>query len=207
MHATTTNGLTDQQLVDRFQVSADKHYFGLIYQRYHEKVYQCCLGILKDRGQARDLTQDIMLIVLDKLPQLREGKLLSFWIYQISKNEAVKAAKASAHRRTDSIDTKLNCAAETDSEAQLLDRELQLAFVYRTLHQLKPLDRQIIRLKYFEQASISDLQHETGLSASAIKMRLLRARGQLLYFFRQNRVLMGDLVWPLHHQGGRGGHH
>lgn len=188
MHATSTNCLTDQQLVDCFQVSTDKRYFGLIYERYHERVYRCCLGILKDRSQASDLTQDIMLIVLDKLPQLRNGNLLSFWIYRISKNEAFKAAKASIHLQTDNINLKLNYAAETDGEAQLLDRELQLAFVRRALHQLKPLDRQIVKLKYFKQASIHDLQQETGLSASAVKMRLLRARGQLLNIFKQNKI-------------------
>jgi RNA polymerase sigma-70 factor (ECF subfamily) len=189
MYAISAQELTDQQLVEYFQTTADKRYFGLIYQRYYEKVYHCCLGILKDRSQASDSTQDIMLIVMEKLPQLRDGKLLSFWIYRISKNEAFKAAKVSARHRTSEINANLNRASDAEGKAGLLDHERQLIFVRRALRELKPIDRQIVVLKYFKEASILDLQQETGLSASAVKMRLLRARGQLLNLFRQNGSL------------------
>lgn len=190
MPATTPRHFTDKQLVDIFQDSTDKRYFGLIYERYHDRVYRCCLGILKDSTRASDLTQDVMLIVMDKLPQLRDGSQLGFWIYQISKNEAYKAAKHSALSRTDNIESKLNYAAETDNKKELLDRELELTLVRRALSQLNSLDRQVIKLKYFGQASISDLQQETGLSASAVKMRLFRARGQMLSIFKKNKVLV-----------------
>lgn len=194
MPATTAQHFTDKQLVDIFQDSNDKRYLGLIYERYHERVYRCCLGILKDRAWASDLTQDVMLIILDKLPQLRDGSLLGFWINRISKNEAYKAAKSSAHSRTESIGSKLNYAAEMEDKEELLDRELQLTLVRRALSQLNSLDRQIIKLKYFGQASISDLQQETGLSASAVKMRLFRARGQLLSIFKKNKVAASNLL-------------
>jgi RNA polymerase sigma-70 factor (ECF subfamily) len=125
-----------------------------------------------------------MLIVLDKLPQVRDGTLLSFWIYRISKNAALKAARDNLRRRTENIDTKGNCAAEADGEAELLEHELELAFVRRALRELKPMDRQIVEQKYLKEVSISELQQHTGLSASAVKMRLLRARGQLLNICR-----------------------
>lgn len=183
--------MNDEQLVEYFQATADKQYFGIIYERYYEKVYRCCFGILKECGQANDITQDIMLIVLDKLPQVRNGKLLSFWIYRIAKNEAVKAAKNSARLRADDIATTLDYAAEPDGAAKLLHHELRLACVRRLIRDLKPLDRMIVELKYFKKASIRDLQQETGLSASAVKMRLMRARGQMLQLFHQNELRVG----------------
>lgn len=186
MLPTTASPLTDRQLVERFSATSDKRYFGVIYQRYHDKVYHCCLGILQQETQANDLTQDIMLIVLEKLPQLRNGDLLSFWIYRIAKNAAVKAAKSCCRQRTDEISNEFDCAADEEGEADVMETEIKLAFVRRALRELKPADREIVELKYLKDASVRDLQLKTGLSMSAIKMRLLRARQQMLNNYQES---------------------
>lgn len=188
MLASITPPLTDQQLVERFRATSDKRYFGVIYERYHDKVYHCCLGILKQETQANDLTQDIMLIVLENLPQLRNGSLLSFWIYRISKNAALKAAKTGARQRTDEISEAFDYVAEEDGGADLMETEMKLAFVRRALRELKPADREIVELKYLQDASVRDLQLKTGLSMSAIKMRLLRARQQIMNTYQERHA-------------------
>lgn len=176
----------DCKTVEAFQSTGDNHYFGIIYQRYQTMVFECCHDILRDRNQAQDLTQDIMLTVLDKLGQLRDGRLLSFWIYRIAKNEALRAARRNALYRTVDIDTKINCAGEPTMETAALEYELYLASVCRLMRQLNPLDRKMLELKYFKEASIRDLERQTGLSTSAVKMRLMRARGQMLNLFQRN---------------------
>lgn len=181
--------LTDRCLVDRFNASGDQRYFGLIYLRYHKKVWQCCMGIVRDPDRADDLTQDVMLTVVHQISHLRNGDLLSFWIYRIARHAALAEVKSQGRRRTECLTENLNLTNEQDEARYGRDLEVRLAMVPRALLGLKEKDREIIELKYLNNFSVGDLQRHTGLSTSAVKMRLLRARQQLLVFYRRELQL------------------
>ena len=62
---------------------------------------------------------------------------------------------------------------------------------------LREEDRTFLKLKYFDNYSIKDLQDEFGLSQSAVKMRLARARNRIqhLYYKDQaSKLIQSDTV-------------
>ena len=60
-------------------------------------------------------------------------------------------------------------------ESELLRRERQAA-VRAMLEQLSPADRSVVMLFYWENLAYAEIEAITGLTVSAIKSRLFRAR-------------------------------
>jgi RNA polymerase sigma-70 factor (ECF subfamily) len=62
-------------------------------------------------------------------------------------------------------------------ELKIRERKEQLEMELQDyLDHLPVMDKQLLELKYFKKYSVKELQEEFNLSASAVKMRLLRAR-------------------------------
>ena len=80
------------------------------------------------------------------------------------------------------INSAHNLIAEESGTEELELREKKEKLELELQHYLKLLphnDRKMLELKYFHKYSVKDLQKEFNLSASAVKMRLLRARQRI----------------------------
>jgi len=53
--------LSDEELVKRVIKTQDTKDFGVIYDRYSQKVFQKCISFVKDTDVAKDLAHDIFI--------------------------------------------------------------------------------------------------------------------------------------------------
>ena len=63
--------------------------FAAIYDRYADRLYDFCVGMLRDRDAAADCVQDVFVTAATKLAQLREPDRLRSWLFAIARNEAL----------------------------------------------------------------------------------------------------------------------
>ncbi len=175
---TTQNfqNLTDEQLVAQFQSTRNNRLFGEIYNRYYQKVYHTCLGIVKDRDVASDLVQDVMIKVMDSLPKLQNGFLLGLWINRIAKNHSIDFCKERNSKAIVPADEQFDLVDETIDMEVLEAKEKIFEGLEHAFNDLKEEDRLFLSLKYYDNYSVEDLQKQYNLSKSAVKMRLARAR-------------------------------
>ncbi len=188
---TTQNfqNLTDEQLVVRFQTTQDNLVFGEIYNRHFKKVYHTCLGVVKDWNTASDLVQDVMLKVLEALPNLEHPQLLGYWMYRIAQNHAIQFCKDRKKQLSVSVDERFDLADDLADKEILENREQLFDGMDKVLSLLSIEDRTFISLKYFDNHSVEDLQIRFSLSKSAVKMRLARARKRMAKLYKREMPL------------------
>jgi len=170
---------TDEQLVAQYKNSPDSQLFGEIYNRYYQKVYYTCLGVVKDRDTAYDMVQDVMIKVMDHLAKLENGVLLGLWINRIAKNHCIDYLKQRNKRSTMDINEMVELMDEITDMDFVLEEEQTFNKLEKAIAQLTAEEQELIQLKYAEGLSIQDLQERYETNKSAMKMRLARTRKKL----------------------------
>ncbi len=80
------------ELVTELQAGSDAA-FDYLVTYYHSSVYNLVYGILSDRADAADVTQEVFLHVFRGIRGFRGGSSLKTWLYRISVRQALN------HRR------------------------------------------------------------------------------------------------------------
>jgi len=173
---TNLASLTDSTLVTQYQLTNNEAYFTELYHRYYEKMNRYCLKALHNQTDAADMTQEVFIKVLDKLPTLNNPDLWIAWLFRIAHNLVINLHRRRALHRMDSFEENPFEIIAADGVEEKLEIERKLMAIPQLLDELPSQQAKIIRLKYLEGRSIEDLCEEFHIKESAVKMRLLRAR-------------------------------
>ena len=78
----------DRQLIRRLQ-AGDEEAVKELADRYSHRIFQMALRHMKNREDAEEVTQDVLLKVCRKIDKFRGDAALSSWIYRITFNTAI----------------------------------------------------------------------------------------------------------------------
>ena len=124
--------------------------------------------MLRDRGRAEDVTQDIFLKVWRALPSFDERRAaLSTWLYRIARNTCLTALRNAAYRHAASLDAVVEPATAGD---------LALA---QCVAALPDIERQVTTVFYWEDRSVRHVALALDLPEGTVKSHLHRARRAL----------------------------
>ncbi len=70
-----------------------------IIRLYQDKVYNTCLGFLKNEEEAEDIAQEIFIKVYKNLDRFQGNSSLSTWIYRITVNQCLEELRKTKHIR------------------------------------------------------------------------------------------------------------
>ena len=141
------------------------------------------LSRVKDPPVAEDITQETLVRLTQRFHTLRDADRLEAWVFQIARNAVAdhfRAAKAS-----EPFDEETHApASEPDAHEPLAveDEKLRRAvatYVRSVVENLPEPYRGALLLTEFEGTSQVDLAQRIGLSVSAAKSRVQRARAML----------------------------
>jgi len=163
----------DYDLVERYK-QGEKDVIGILYKKYFNKVFYKCLSFVKEESEANDLTQDILLKTIENLENFKGTALFSTWLYSITMNHCIEYMKKKNQYKKVEIEQAMLLPEEDRSENEFLQK-----FIDTTIKNLSPQEKKLLELKYHQGLSIKELQEKLDLSASAIKMRLKRARNKV----------------------------
>ena len=181
MKTVEKKSLSDEQLVHEY-LNGSSGSIGMLYERYYSKVYHQCLSYARNHEDAFDLAQDILMKAFSNLETFSGKSRFSTWLFSITRNHCISQAIKLNRKSSEDLSLRHFLLAEgTDGEdyeerCRMEDMELRLE---EYLGRLSEDERKILELKYLQNYSVKDLQNEFTLSASAIKMRLLRARNKI----------------------------
>lgn len=187
----------DQLLVARFK-SGDEAAFNEIIARYRDLIFGRVYGLLKNRQDAEEITQDTFLRAHRGLENFRGDSSLSTWIYQIATNLARNRYWYWFRRKRDrslSIDasfgedSEFSLADVLPSEAETPQEELLTQeFVDKVAEKMELLSeahRDILLLRNRDNLSYEEIAERLGISLGTVKSRIARARDNL-------KELMGE---------------
>lgn len=136
------------------------------YRSYGSLLYRLCYSFLSSGADAEDAVQEVFYRFMKKAPRFSCDEHEKAWFISVAQNVSRDMLRRRRVRTTDELD-ELNEAAEPETEEKgVLNAIFALPEKYRT----------VFVLHYLEENSVSDTAQLTGISESAVKMRLSRGR-------------------------------
>ena len=80
--------MSNSGLIDRIK-KGDQQAFKLLFDKYHVKVFNTCMGFLHNKNDAEDITQDVFIEVYKSINKFRGDSKFSTWIYRIAFNKSL----------------------------------------------------------------------------------------------------------------------
>jgi RNA polymerase sigma-70 factor, ECF subfamily len=180
-------GRDEVGLVTELQSGSDAA-FDWVVTYYHAPVYNVIFGILGDRNDAADVTQEVFLKAFRGIGGFRQGSSLKTWLYRIAVRESLNHRRWwQRHRRNEvSIDVQPgeNQAPPEieDSDAtpfeRMAARETQTT-VRSALAQLPEAYRSAVILRDLEGLTYEEVAEVLEISVATVKTRILRGRRAL----------------------------
>src|SRR5262245_30523587 len=145
---------------------------------------------------AQDILQSAYLSAFRALRDFEGACQLSTWLHRIVVNAALMRIRSRRRKPEESIETLLPAFQEDGHHAeqfsdwgmpadQLLQRKQTRAFVRQCIETLPENYRVVLRLRDIEELSTQDVAAQLGLTATAVKVRLHRARQALSTLLRR----------------------
>jgi RNA polymerase sigma-70 factor (ECF subfamily) len=158
-----------------------------LFEEYAPRVYSLARRLLGNEADAEDVTQDVFLQIIRKLPTFRGDAAFSTWLYRVAVNAALTYRRKRALRQTAPLGERLEDFGEDGNhrapvrrwvrgpEQQALDREAQER-IERAIAGLPEIYRDVYVLADLEELPNAEVAELLGVSVAAAKSRLHRAR-------------------------------
>lgn len=170
----------ERELITRAQ-RGDRAAFAALLREHQDEVYTLARRLVGDPHLASDVAQEALIRAWRALPKFRGDSRLSTWLYRITVNTAWTHKKRSRRHQASSIDDHVDMAAPIDSaHPEVAGEILELRGRLRVaLDRLPDAQREVVVLKDIYGWSHAEIAESMGISVTAAKVRLHRARARL----------------------------
>ena len=168
--------------------SGDQGALETIFNLYSVKLYNIALRILGEPADTEEIIQDVFWTVYRKAKSFQGNSQFSTWLYRLTVNAALGKIRRRKNNKevdyeeylpkfqTDGHHSVRPVVDWSDNlDEQYSKHELQ-EVLGKALNELKPLDKSVVVLSDLEGLSDKEIAVSLGLSVSAVKTRLHRAR-------------------------------
>ncbi|WP_268033556.1 RNA polymerase sigma factor [Algoriphagus sp. PAP.12] len=174
--------LSDEELVKLIIESRNTKIYGILYDRYSQKVYSRCLKFVSQVEEAQDLTHDLFIKVFYNLSKFQNKSSFSTWLYAVTYNHCLDYLNKKNKLPLDNEERLLDSTPDSSME-EIEDSEifaLKAEKLKLAMERVDSKDRMILLMKYLDESSIKDIATVLQLSESAVKMRINRAKRRIL---------------------------
>ena len=181
------NRIEDRQLIARLQ-ARDEAAVHELAERYGPRIYQLALRQMKNREDAEEVTQDVLVKVYRKIGAFRGDSALSSWIYRITFNTAMSRLRNSRlarvteqHDQTrDGDDDRQRALREPADWSNMPDEALLRAQLRRAvvtaIQELPEIYRAPVVLRDIEGLTTEEASTRLRVKDQTLKSRLHRGR-------------------------------
>ena len=170
--------LSDGELVARVR-TGDVEAYRLLVERHYPDCLRYAMRVLGHDADAEEAVQDAFVRAYRFLNRFDENRRFKGWLFGILLNRC--RTLGAARRANDGLFVSVGDLAGPDGSytAPSFDSDLQQA-----LMRLEPAHREALLLKYADDWTYEEIAEVTGARVSALKMRVKRARAQLVELLR-----------------------
>ncbi len=183
-----TDETEERRLVEAAQ--RDRARFGDVYEKYFELVYGYVARRVRDRAATEDLTSEVFRKALANIDRFKwMGAPFGAWLLRIASNVIADRTKKAAREGgnspsvSDGVQTPsltvglqpLDAASSSQSQQVQLEDAERRAWVIRKVDELPDDQRRVIRMRFAEEKTISEIAAELGRSEGAVKQLQFRA--------------------------------
>jgi RNA polymerase sigma-70 factor (ECF subfamily) len=159
---------SEAELIER--AKADPEAFGVLYERYVDRIYNYIYYRVGNHHDAEDLTARTFFRALDHMDQYEDrGVPFSAWLYRIAHNLVANWHRDRSRRRLISLDGLIRLAEPDHAPEREVERQETYELLRAAIRRL-PADRQqLLILKFVERLSNAEIGRVMGKTEGAIK--------------------------------------
>jgi len=153
----------------------------------HDRARLSARRLCRSDAEGDDLFQDAAIRALDHLSELRDDSAFAAWFYRILLSLHRTRTRRGGWRRWLSIDDIAESGAEPvgDDGARWEDERFGAERMRQALATLPAVQREAVVLADVDDYSLEEIARMQGVSLSAVKSRVVRARGRLEKHYRR----------------------
>jgi len=182
------SGREGSDVIERLK-TGDQEAFEAIFNLYAPKLYNVALRILGEAADTEEVIQDVFWTVYRKAKSFQGKSQFSTWLYRLTVNAALGRIRRSRSKIKEVEYDEYLPKFQDDGhhlvrpvvdwsdtlEEKYAQREIQ-QLLEGAVNQMKPLDKSVVVLSDLEGMADKEIAAATGLTVSAVKTRLHRAR-------------------------------
>ncbi len=159
-----------RSIVERGQ-AGDRVALGLLFDRYHARVFAYAMATLRHRQDAEDATSETFLIAWRQLPTFEwTGAPFSAWLIGITRRH-ILGTKRRARNRDVALDTSHH-EHESDEHVSAAGDRIDIA---HALNELSADQQEVLLLRFYGGLSAESVAQVTGRTAGAVRQLQFRA--------------------------------
>ncbi len=188
---------SEKQLIKKAK-RGDIKAFEKLVADYQVYCYNIALGMLRSKEDAKDISQEALIKVFNKLAAFDEKANFSTWLYRIVVNSCLDFIKKQQKLRLvdtpydEAIETSVDKSAES-VESQVIKGELA-EIIKRSLEKLTAEQRLPIILRDYLGLSYDDVAETLQLPLGTVKSRLMRGRKKLREIVIRDKAFSYSLI-------------
>jgi RNA polymerase sigma-70 factor, ECF subfamily len=178
---------TDDKILVARCKEGDRRAFQTIVSKYERRVYGIVIGMIRDKEEAWDLTQDVFVKIYRYLGTFEGNSALYTWIYRITVNSCLDYLRKKRIYKVEYDDSRgqkasvevlfpLTGQASSGTPQKRLLREELMEKVNEALGQLSPKHKQMIILREVEGLAYQEIADVLEISIGTVMSRLFHAR-------------------------------
>ena len=157
--------------------------FELFVNKYMKDAYFIGLGLVGNREDALDLSQEAFVRAYRNIKQVKPGRGFFPWFYQILKNLCISHLRKRKYRRASSLDAEDCPEVEASGYGFLpdvvVDRNEVKDKVWQAIGRLDDKHREVIILRHFRNMSYEQIAEAIFCNKGTVTSRLYYARKRL----------------------------
>ena len=177
----------DAALLEAVLAGDGTAYRGLV-EKYQNRVYGMVYGMLRNREDARDITQEAFVKAFRNLEGFRLEASFYTWLYRIAMNLAIDFTRKRKRRESAGFDESIASRDEDggisevhhgDSPRKALERKQLFSQIMTAMDKLPEDQKQVILLRELEGLSYKEISEVMEIPEGTVMSRLFYARKKL----------------------------
>lgn len=170
----------DKVLIARFQ-SGEAEAFDRLMAVHTDKVFALAWGVLQNREDALDATQEVFIKLHRALPRFSASDNLNAWLYRVCLNHCIDRKRRSrwtSHDMSDEDWQRLQGPESDDPELRAYQSETS-RIIRAAVDRLPGRQRLVFILRHYKLLTINEIAEAMGCTPGAVKAHLSRATARL----------------------------
>ena len=170
-------------------LAGDQDAYARLVFRYEKQVASLMWRFTRDKRTLDELTQDVFVEAYFSLTSYSGKGAFMNWLWRIATRVGYRFWKNQAKQSQTASLPKPEFLEDKNSADKKISADQAAEILTYLLSKLKPKDRLVLTLHYFQQLPFKDIADRTGWATAAVKMRSHRAKNKLKKIANEENLL------------------
>jgi len=165
----------DNELIKGF-LNGNQEDYNILANKYKQKIYWHARRMLGNHLDADEITQEVLIVMYEKLATFKSDSSLFTWIYSITTRRCLNYIKKRNVKRFFSIDSdEISERKSSEDIVKNYEDKEKLVKLDKILESLPVKQREVFILRNFEELSYDEISKMTGKSVGGLKANYFHA--------------------------------